>query len=154
MKHWTSIPAGFLAATLMFAFAGKAVAQEKAKADKPTATAAQEKIAQQAPTKRTDLLTNDLAGIAGKRVTIYRVEVPPGVAAGRHRHPVDAFVYVLEGTLTLEQDGQKPRTLKAGEVFQEVPGGIYNARNTGTRPLMLLVVSLGEKDQPFSVPVK
>src|SRR5215471_13397198 len=54
--------------------------------------------AQQAPpTKRTDLLTNDLAGIAGKRVTIYRVEVPPGVAAGRHRHPVDAFVYVLEG---------------------------------------------------------
>jgi len=110
--------------------------------------------AQQAPTKRTDLLTNDLAGIAGKRATVYRVEVPPGVAAGRHRHPVDAFVYVLEGTLTLEQDGQKPRTLKAGEVFQEVPGGIYNARNTGTSPLTLLVVSLGEKEQPFSVPVK
>jgi quercetin dioxygenase-like cupin family protein len=104
--------------------------------------------------KRTDVLTSDLAGIAGKRATIYRVEIPPGVAAGRHRHPVDTFVYVLDGTLTLEQDGQGPRTLKAGEVFQEVPGGIYNARNTGTRPLMLLVVSLGEKDQPFSVPVK
>jgi len=110
--------------------------------------------AQQAPTKRTDLLTSDLAGIAGKRATVYRVELAAGVSSGRHRHPVDTFVYVLDGTLTLEQDGQGPRTWKAGEAFQEVPGGIYNVRNTGTSPLTLLVVSLGEKDQPFSVPVK
>ena len=110
--------------------------------------------AQQAPTKRTELLTNDLAGIAGKRVTVYRTELAPGVSAGKHRHPVDTFVYVLDGTLTLEQEGQGSRTLKAGEVVQEVPGGIYSGRNTGTSPLNLLVISLGEKDQPFSVPVK
>ena len=109
---------------------------------------------QQVPTKRTDLLTNNLAGIAGKRVTVYRVEVPPGVSAGKHRHAEDTFVYVLEGTLTLEQEGQGPRALKAGEVFHEVPTGVYNARNTGSGPLTLLVVSLGDKDQPFSVPVK
>jgi len=110
--------------------------------------------AQEATPKRTDLLTNDLAGIAGKRVAVYRVEIAPGTAAGKHRHPVDTFVYVLSGTLTLEQEGQGSRTLKVGEVFQEVPGGIYNAKNTGTSPLTLLVVSLGDKDQPFSVPVK
>ena len=110
--------------------------------------------AQQAPPKRTDLLTNDLAGIAGKRATVYRAELPPGGSSGKHRHPVDTFVYVLDGTLTLEQEGQGPRTLNAGEVVQEVPSGIYNAKNTGTNPLTLLVVSLGEKDQPFSVPVK
>jgi quercetin dioxygenase-like cupin family protein len=110
--------------------------------------------AQEATPKRTDLVTNDLAGIAGKRATVYRVEIAPGTAAGKHRHPVDTFVYVLSGTLTLEQEGQGSRTLKVGEVFQEVPGGIYNAKNTGTSPLTLLVVSLGDKDQPFSVPVK
>ena len=109
--------------------------------------------AQQAP-KRTELLTHDLAGIAGKRVSVYRVEIAPGGAAGKHRHPVDTFVYVLDGTLTLEQEGQEPRTLKAGEVAQEVPGVTYNAKNAGTGPLTLLVVSLGEKDQPFSLPVK
>ena len=110
--------------------------------------------AQQAPPKRTDLLTNDLAGIAGKRVTVYRVEIAPATAAGKHRHPVDTLVYVLAGTLTLEQEGETPRTLHAGEVVQEVPAGIYNAKNTGTSPVTLLVVSLGEKDQPFSVPVQ
>lgn len=108
--------------------------------------------AQQAP-KRTDLLTNDLAGIAGKRVTVYRVEISPGTSAGKHRHPVDTFVYVLEGTPTWEEGG-RPRTLNAGEVVQEVPTGVYEVKNNGTSPVKLLVVSLGEKDQPFSVPVK
>jgi hypothetical protein len=56
-------------------------------------------------------------------VAVYRVEIPPGGVAGKHRHPVDTFVYVLSGTLTLEQEGQGSRTLKVGEVFQEVPGG-------------------------------
>src|SRR5215468_1950347 len=110
--------------------------------------------AQEAKPKRTDVLTNDLAGIAGKRVTVYRVEISPGTSAGKHRHPVDTFVYVLDGTLTLEQEGEKPRTLNAGEVVQEVPAGVYNAKNAGTSPVRLLVVSLGEKDQAFSVPVK
>jgi quercetin dioxygenase-like cupin family protein len=109
--------------------------------------------AQQVP-KRTDLLTNDLAGIAGKRATVYRAELAPGASTGKHRHPVDTFVYVLDGSITLEQEGQGSRTLNAGEVVQEVPGGIYNGRNTGASPVTLLVVSLGEKDQPFSVPVK
>jgi len=110
--------------------------------------------AQQAPPKRTELLTNDLAGIAGKRVTVYRVEISPGTSAGKHRHPVDTFVYVLDGTLTWEQEGEKPRTLNAGDVVQEVPAGVYNVKNNGRSPVTLLVVSLGEKDQPFSVPVK
>src|SRR5271169_883838 len=90
--------------------------------------------AQQPPPKRTELLTNDLAGIAGKRATVYRAEVAPGGSSGKHRHPVDTFVYVLDGTLTWEQEGQGSRTLNAGEVVQEVPGGIYNVRNTGTSP--------------------
>ena len=111
--------------------------------------------AQQEPVKRTVLLTADLAGIAGKRATVYRSEFAPGASGSKHRHPVDTFVYVLDGTLTLEEEGKGPRTLNAGEVVQEVPTGIYNTTNTSmTSPATLLVVSLGEKDQPFAVPVK
>jgi quercetin dioxygenase-like cupin family protein len=105
--------------------------------------------------KRTVLLTADLAGIAGKRATVWRGEFAPGASGSKHRHPVDTFVYVLDGTLTLKEEGKGPRTLTAGEVVQEVPTGIYSATNTSmTRSTTILVVSLGEKDQPFAVPVK
>jgi hypothetical protein len=47
MKYWTRLLVGLLTATLMLAFATKAVmAQEKAKAEKAKAAPAQEKIAQ------------------------------------------------------------------------------------------------------------
>ncbi len=111
--------------------------------------------AQQEPVKRTVLLTADLAGIAGKRAAVWRGEFAPGASGGKHRHPVDTFMYVLDGTLTLEEEGKGPRTLNAGEVVQEVPTGIYIVTNTSmTSPATVLVVSLGEKDQPFAVPVK
>jgi len=111
--------------------------------------------AQQEPAKRTVLLTADLAGIAGKRATVYRAEFAPGASGDKHRHPVDTFVYVLDGTVTLEEEGKGPRTVNAGEVIQEVPTGIYKTTNASmTSPATLLVVSLGEKDQPFAVPVK
>jgi quercetin dioxygenase-like cupin family protein len=111
--------------------------------------------AQQEPLKRTVLLTGDLIGIAGKQATVYRNEFAPGASGGKHHHPVDTFVYVLDGTLTLEEEGKGPRTLTAGEVVQEVPTGIYKLTNTSmTSPATILVVSLGEKDQPFAVPVK
>ncbi len=86
---------------------------------------------------------------------MYRVEFAPGASRGKHRHPVDTFVYVLDGTLTLEEEGKGPCTLNAGEVVHEVPTGIYNATHTTlTSPATVLVVSLGEKDQPFAVPVQ
>jgi len=47
MKHWTRLVVGLVAATLMLAFASKAVmAQEKPKAEKAKTASAQEKIAQ------------------------------------------------------------------------------------------------------------
>ena len=111
--------------------------------------------AQQEPMKRTDLLKTELAAFAGKQAMVYRVEFAPGASGGKHRPPGDTFVYVLDGTLTLEEEGKGPRTLNAGEVVQEVPTGIYKATNTSmTSPVTVLVVSLGEKDQPLSVPVK
>ena len=54
--------------------------------------------AQQPGVKRTDLQRHDL-GVPGREVVQTRVELAPGVAFGKHWHPGEEIVYVLEGSL-------------------------------------------------------
>lgn len=46
-------------------------------------------------------------------------EVAPGGQVGRHLHPVPLFVYMLEGTLSIEMDGHGTHTFNAGQGFAE-----------------------------------
>jgi quercetin dioxygenase-like cupin family protein len=72
--------------------------------------------AQQAGIRRTDLQRHDL-GVPGREVVQARVELDPGVAFGRHWHPGEEIVYVLEGSLEYQVEGKPPVTLKAGDVL-------------------------------------
>src|SRR5262245_13991934 len=72
-------------------------------------------LAQQAPITRTMLQQRDLEGGSGREVVMYRAEAGPGFDGGKHYHAGPEFVYVLEGTLIVESDGQPPLTLRAGE---------------------------------------
>jgi len=72
--------------------------------------------AQQPGIRRTDLQRHDL-GVPGREVVQARVELDPGVAFGRHWHPGEEIVYVLEGSLEYEVEGKPPVTLKAGDVL-------------------------------------
>ena len=65
--------------------------------------------AQQSGIKRTDLQQHDLS-IAGREVVQVRVDFSPGVAFGRHSHPGEEIVYVLEGSLEYGVDGKPPVT--------------------------------------------
>jgi quercetin dioxygenase-like cupin family protein len=86
---------------------------------------------------------------------MYRAEIAPGGAVGRHFHPGPELIYVLEGALTLEHDGQPPVTLKAGESTHIPAKHIHSARNTSTTEQVKAVVFLvGEKGQPLATPVK
>ena len=110
--------------------------------------------AQPQPVTRTILQQRDLEGVAGKEVIMYRAEVVPGGAAGRHFHPGPELVYVLDGTLMLEPDGQPPMTLKAGESAYMPATHIHNAKNaSATGPTKVLVFLVGEKGQPLATPV-
>ena len=72
--------------------------------------------AQQSPIKRTELLKTDVAGMEGKEAIVYIAELGPGAAAGKHFHgPGPEFAYVLDGSLTLEVQGQAPKTFKTGD---------------------------------------
>jgi quercetin dioxygenase-like cupin family protein len=88
-------------------------------------------LAQQPGIKRTDLQRHDL-GVAGREVIQVRVDFAPGSAFGKHRHPGEEIVYVIEGLLEYEVEGKPAVTLEAGEVLFIPAGAIHAARNVGS----------------------
>jgi hypothetical protein len=132
MKHWTSIPAGFLAATLMFAFAGKAVAQEKAKADKPTATAAQEKIAQPGPV----LFEND-------KVRVTETRIKPGERNELKMRNDRVNVYITPAKQRVHYgDGRTEEFDQEAGSIRVNKAGISSTENIGTTESHSVIVNL------------
>jgi quercetin dioxygenase-like cupin family protein len=104
--------------------------------------------AQQSGIKRTDLQQHDLS-IPGREVVQVRVDFSPGVAFGRHSHPGEEIVYVVEGSLEYEVDGKPPVTLKAGGVLFIPAGTIHSAKNVGSGNSAELATYLVEKGKPL-----
>jgi quercetin dioxygenase-like cupin family protein len=75
-------------------------------------------------------------------------EVAPGGQVGRHMHPVPLFVYMLEGTLSIEMDGHGTHTFSAGQGFAEVTNTWHNGRNLTDKPVRFLIVFSGQKGTP------
>jgi quercetin dioxygenase-like cupin family protein len=109
-------------------------------------------LAQQPGIKRTILLRTDEPGSTTHEAVMGVAEIAPGAMAGKHRHPGIEIGYVLEGSVTLEHEGEPARVLKAGDSFKNVPG-VHNAKNTGTTPVKILAVYLVEKGKPIAEPV-
>ena len=104
--------------------------------------------AQQPGVKRTDLQRHDLS-VPGREVVQVRVDLDPGVAFGKHRHPGEEIIYVIEGSLEYEVEGKPPMTLKAGEVLFIPAGTIHAARNVGTGRGAELATYIVEKGKPL-----
>jgi quercetin dioxygenase-like cupin family protein len=75
-------------------------------------------------------------------------EVAPGGQVGRHMHPVPLFVYMLDGTLSIEMDGHGTHTFNAGQGFAEVTNVWHNGRNLTDKPVRFLIVFSGQKGTP------
>jgi quercetin dioxygenase-like cupin family protein len=75
-------------------------------------------------------------------------EVAPGGQVGRHMHPVPLFVYMLEGTLTIEMEGHGSHAFEAGQGFAEVTHTWHNGRNLGDKLARFLIVFSGQKGTP------
>jgi quercetin dioxygenase-like cupin family protein len=73
------------------------------------------------------------------------IEIAPGGESGRHMHPVPTYVYVLEGTLTVESDHGSPRDYAAGSGFLESMNSWHNGKNLGQAPVKALVVFVSEE---------
>jgi quercetin dioxygenase-like cupin family protein len=107
--------------------------------------------AQSSGIQRTIVQKADVS-VEGREAVVARVELAPGITAGRHTHPGDEISYVLEGEGELLVDGQPPRVVKAGDAFV-IPAGVkHDARNTGKIPLKLVGVYVVEKGKPLATP--
>jgi quercetin dioxygenase-like cupin family protein len=98
--------------------------------------------------KRTDLQRHDLSA-HGREAIQVRVDFAPGAAFGRHRHPGEEIIYVIEGTLQYEVDGKGTVTLKAGDVLFIPAGTIHAAKNVGTDNAAELATYVVEKGKPL-----
>ncbi len=75
-------------------------------------------------------------------------EVAPGGQVGRHLHPNPLFVYMLQGTLTIEMEGHGTHAFSAGEGLVEVVNTWHNGRNLGDTPVRFLIVFAAQEGTP------
>ena len=106
--------------------------------------------------KVTPLMSKDLQDYPGKEGLMLSVEYEPGGSSPIHRHDAHAFVYVLEGAIVMQVEGEKEVTVRPGETYYENPSDIHLvSRNASTTdPARFIVVLLKSKDVPAVLPVK
>ena len=94
-----------------------------------------------------NLLRSQLEGAEGTEVIISRVTLPPHSTLPKHTHPGEEFAYVLEGTVTLWQDGKDEIVFKAGEVGK-VPLNQVHTAITAEEGATILVFRVHETGKP------
>ena len=75
-------------------------------------------------------------------------EVATGGQVGRHQHPNPLFVYILEGTLTIDMEGHGTDAFHAGEGLAEVVHTWHNGRNLADTPVKFLIVFAAQEGTP------
>ena len=114
--------------------------------------------------KQIKLLKSVFANGSDQRVTLIYEEVPPSptsLKAGqypegsKHYHTGHAVVYVISGALEIKFEGEMPRIIGPGGVFEELPGQVIQGKNASTTEWVKIVVfQVTDKDQPLAEDVK
>jgi quercetin dioxygenase-like cupin family protein len=106
----------------------------------------------------TPLMSQGLLGDPGKEALMITVTYGPGAASLPHRHDAQVFVYVLEGEVTMQVQGQPPVTLRAGQTFYEGPEDIHqvsaNASRTASARILVFMVKDKAKPASRAIPAK
>jgi quercetin dioxygenase-like cupin family protein len=97
---------------------------------------------------RTDLQRQDLS-VPGREVIQSRVEIGPEAPFVKHTHPGEEIIYILEGSLEYEIEGQPPRTCNAGDALTVPAGAIHAVRNVGSGNAAELATYVVEKGKPL-----
>ena len=97
---------------------------------------------------RTDLQRQDLS-IPGREVIQSRVDIDPEAPAVKHTHPGEEIIYVLDGSLEYQVDGQPTRTFHAGDALTVPAGAVHAVRNVGSGTGSVLATDVVEKGKPL-----
>ena len=110
-------------------------------------------MAQQPGIRRTQLQRHDLS-ISGREVIQTRIDFDPGETFGKHSHPGEEIIYVIEGVFEYQVEARAPVTLKAGDVLFIPAGAIHSAKNIGSGNAAELATYIVEKGKPLLVMAK
>jgi quercetin dioxygenase-like cupin family protein len=102
--------------------------------------------------RRTDIQVHDLS-VAGRQVIQNRVDISPNSPLFRHKHPGEEVIYVLEGSLRYDIDGQPPTRVSAGQGLVVPPDTVHAVKNIGAGNAAELATYIVEKGEPFLVQV-
>lgn len=99
------------------------------------------------------LIKEPLAKLSSPVIDMITLTMPPGSAAGPHKHTGQVFAYILEGELENQVEPNAPRKYKSGDYFYEPPMHVHRImRNlSDTKPVKLLIVQVEEKGVPFTI---
>ncbi len=67
------------------------------------------------------LLSQELADMEERDMSVIYLEYPPGTGTGPHRHPAHTVVYVISGQVESSLDDSAPVIYGAGESWYESP---------------------------------
>ncbi|TDR53310.1 hypothetical protein DFP85_10933 [Halomonas ventosae] len=99
----------------------------------------------------TSILKSTLEGQEEMEANIVRFDVGEDWVTDRHIHPGHVFVYVIEGTIEVDVEGEEPRRIAAGEGFQEPPDRPMVARTMSSDGASFVVFQVGPKGEPIMV---
>jgi quercetin dioxygenase-like cupin family protein len=114
---------------------------------------------EQVGTRMTQILRSDLQG-QGNQVQesiVTQVDFPPGQGAPLHLHPgAQEILYVLEGNVTVELEGQRAKMINTGEIALTPADVPHSVRNNATSMAakVLVIHSRADKQKPLLTVVK
>lgn len=76
---------------------------------------------------------------------------PPGQKLGWHHHVVMNYGVLVQGELTIIGQDGKQKVVHEGEAVIEMVGTIHHGENRGTKPAILYMFYLSQKDLPLAV---
>jgi quercetin dioxygenase-like cupin family protein len=97
---------------------------------------------------RIDLQRHDLSA-PGREVIQNRVGISPDAPLIKHYHPGEEIIYVLEGELEYQIEGEPARRVKAGEALMVSAEAVHAVRNVGTGDAAELATYVVEKGKPL-----
>ena len=89
--------------------------------------------------------------IKNPEVTVLKIIINVGEVLPMHKHDLVNVAYVEKGTLTVVTDEGEEITLQEGKSLPELVGKYHYGKNTGNKPVELIVFYIGEKGTPLSV---
>jgi quercetin dioxygenase-like cupin family protein len=105
--------------------------------------------AQQPPgITRLDLQQHDLSA-PGREMIQNRVQISPEAPLFKHFHYGEEIIYVIEGELEYQIEGEEPRTVKAGEALMVPAEAVHAVRNVGSGDAAELATYVVEKRKPL-----